>query len=274
MYEPIANSENNSPDCVQPQSPEDGLDDIKGMIPIDTGNRLVDGALPLLTLINAIQRLETPASVSAFYSSILQQLQNFENEVQHPDTRQALLILAATLDELIMATSWGSGFWLQETLCSHLFNRRDAGRYVFEVIDESLKDTDNHMDLLFLAFLCFKSGFSGQFNNGNQEGLNTLLVKLYHLFIKQGLLQKVKLENKNSYHEFQPLRSFPYRQTLLCFLGIFIFLFIIGGILIHEQKDIGIITLEDTRNVTNQPTDGYQLATMDKIHELLFNQNH
>ncbi|MBO9494530.1 type IVB secretion system protein IcmH/DotU [Thalassotalea sp. G20_0] len=273
MSDPVANPENNSPAYGQLQSPGDWLDPVTGMIPVDTGNRLVDGALPLLTLINGIQRLEPPESISAFYHNIQQQLQNYESEVQHPDNRQALLILAATLDELIMATSWGTGFWLQETLCSRLFNRRDAGRYVFEIIDESLKEADQHMDLLFLSFLCFKSGFSGHFNEGRQEELNSLLVKLYHLFIKQGLLQKIKLETNNNQQEFQPLRSFPYRRTLLCFLGALMFLFIIGGILIYEQKDIAIITLEDTGNVTNQPTDGYQLTTTDKVYELLFNKN-
>ncbi|WP_066016622.1 type IVB secretion system protein IcmH/DotU [Endozoicomonas atrinae] len=273
MFDSVANPDDDSPDSVLPELPENELDPINGMIPIHTGNLLVDGALPLLTLINAIKRLESPTSISVFYDSIQNQLQHYEREVQHRDIKQAALILAATLDELIMATSWGSRFWLEETLCSRLFKRRDAGRYVFEIIDESLKTPDKHMDLLFLSFICFKFGFSGQFSDGKREGLNSLQVNLYHLFIKQGVLQKMKLGFKSAQKEFQPLRSFPYRRTLLFFWGTFIFLFMIGGILIYEQKTIGIVTLEDARNVSNQPTDGYQLTTTETIYEHLFNKN-
>ncbi|MFK0573520.1 type IVB secretion system protein IcmH/DotU [Endozoicomonas sp.] len=261
-------------DNAQSHPPEKELDSIKGMIPIDTDNVLVGGALPLLALINAMERLESPASISGYYDCILRELQHYENKVQHPDIKQAALILAATLDELTMATSWGDSSWVGETLCSRLFNRRDAGKYAFEIIDECLKCSDKHMELLFLSFICIKFGFKGQFSHGKREALNSLQVNLYHLFIKNGLLQKLKLGFKSPQTECQPLKTFPCRRSLLFFLGALVFLFITGGTWIFSQKNIGIVSLEDARNVTSQPSEGYQLSTMENIHEFLFNKNY
>lgn len=245
-----------------------------GMLPVDLDSPLIDAALELLALINTLPRLEAPTSVSAFYDGVLHRLQHFASEVQHDDTGHAALILAATLDERVMATDWGGQFWLGETLCSRLFNRRDAGRYAFEIIDDCLKHAEHHQELLLLSFLCIKLGFSGQFNNGNREALNALQANMYHLFAKSGRLQKLKLMASVPGQEYRPLSSFSYRRSLSVFAASLALLFVAASVLIFGQKDVGIASLEDARNVTSQPTDGYQVTTKDAVYELLFNKNH
>ena len=245
-----------------------------GMLPVDKDSPLINAALPLLALINTLPRLETPVSVSAFYDGVVHRLQHFQGGVQHADAGHAALILAATLDERVMATPWGGQFWLGETLCSRLFNRRDAGRYAFEIIDDCLKYVERHQELLFLSFLCIKLGFSGQFNNGNREALNALQANMYHLFAKSGRLHKSKLMATVSGQEYHPLSSFSYRRSWSVFAASLVLLLIAGSVLIFGQKDVGIASLEDARNITSQPTDGYQLTTKDAVYELLFNKNH
>ncbi len=260
------------PDADDDEKPAPDL--AGGMLPVDIGSSLVDAALPLLALINTLSRLEAPASIPAFYDDVLHSLQHFASEVKHADAGHAALILAATLDERVMATAWGGQFWLAQTLCSRLFNRRDAGRHAFEVIDECLENSDHHQELLLLAFLCIKQGFSGQFNNGNREVLNALQADMYHLFAKTGRLQKTKLVATVPGQEYHPLSSFSYRRSLSFFAAALVLLFFTGGALIFGQKDVGIASLEDIRNITSQSTDGYQITTKDAIYELLFNKNH
>lgn len=243
---------------------------LQEMTPILTGNPYIDEAMPLLMLLNSLQRLEPPASIATYHKHLLNHLVLYRKKLLDKDGTQATFILAAALDEMTMQTDWSSSDWAGETLCSRLFKRRDSGRQFFQIVKEWLKNPADNIEPLLLAYLCIKAGFRGQFRFRHQDVLDSLQVSLHHLLLKEGQLNKLSLHFDALEVGIRPIKNTRFRRSALIFSVLMAVMLATGYSWIISQKESSVESLKQASIVTTYPAQGYRRATPEEIHELLF----
>lgn len=93
---------------------------------------------------------------------------------------KACYLLAAALDEGILATEWGrlSG-WENHSLLSQLFQQRNGGEVFFVLLQQTQQRPDNNTDLLMLSYLMLRLGFQGRYRHSDGHELAELSQALY-----------------------------------------------------------------------------------------------
>jgi len=93
---------------------------------------------------------------------------------------KACYLLAAALDEGILATDWGrrSG-WENHSLLSQLFQQRNGGEVFFVLLGQAQQRPDSNPDLLMLSYLLLRLGFQGRYRHSDGHELAELGQALY-----------------------------------------------------------------------------------------------
>ena len=145
---------------------------------VDLKDPLVNRLYPFLAVLSHINRIGDQESVP---DNLFGQLVEAVIKVQksYPDevTSIGCMWVVAAIDEKIMTSHWGAG-WRQETLCSRLFLRGDAGVHCFELLGQWLHHPTPNPSLLLVAYLCMKMGFRGQYRHGGKENISELYAQL------------------------------------------------------------------------------------------------
>ncbi len=145
---------------------------------VDLKDPLINRLYPFLAVLSHINRLDDQDTVP---DSLFGQLVELAIKLQksYPDevTSIGCMWVCAAIDEKIMMSSWGA-LWRQETLCSRLFFRGDAGVHCFELLGQWLHHPTPNPSLLLVAYLCMKMGFRGQFRHGGKERVSELYSQL------------------------------------------------------------------------------------------------
>ncbi|GAA4649812.1 hypothetical protein GCM10023116_20930 [Kistimonas scapharcae] len=145
---------------------------------VDLKDPLVNRLYPFLAVLSHINRLSDQSAVP---DSLFGQLTETAIKLQksYPDevTSVGCMWVSAAIDEKIMMSRWGAA-WRQETLCSRLFFRGDAGVHCFDLLGQWLQHPTPNPSLLLVAYLCMKMGFRGQFRHDGKERISELYSQL------------------------------------------------------------------------------------------------
>jgi type VI secretion system protein ImpK len=133
-------------------------------------NPLAQAAAPLLLLAGRLRTsASAPADVRALRADTLQAVRRFEARLRddgrsYDESRAASYALCATLDEAVLATSWGeSSGWGQQTLLVELHQQTFGGQKFFDLLDNLSQDPRANLDFIEFQYLCMAVGFSGKY---------------------------------------------------------------------------------------------------------------
>ena len=133
-------------------------------------NPLAQAAAPLLLLAGRLRTsTSAPADVRTLRADTLDAVRRFEARLRdegrsHEESRGASYALSATIDEAVLATSWGeSSGWGQQTLLVELHQQTFGGQKFFDLLDNLSQKPRANLDFIEFQYLCMAVGFSGKY---------------------------------------------------------------------------------------------------------------
>ena len=150
-------------------------------------NPLVTAASPLLWLAGRLNESAPPENVRLFRDHILSEMQQFDSAalargISNRTVRVTRYALCATLDDIILNTSWGGqSNWSTQGLVSSLYNETWGGERFFDLLGQLSLSPDDNIDALELMAICLSIGFVGKYRvmEGGQTQLNRQRHELY-----------------------------------------------------------------------------------------------
>ena len=85
------------------------------------------------------------------------------------------------IDEMVMATSWGSSsVWGQRSLLAHFHNETWGGEKFYSILSRTMLEPEKYHELLEFMYICLALGFKGQYalSPHGQENIQNILIKL------------------------------------------------------------------------------------------------
>ena len=141
-------------------------------------------------LVDLRQELETTCDLGEVrrktvneLKAVDQHLRDFKNELTNENRRNALYILTAFADEIMIYSSYaGTERWEDSPLEEQFNLTHMAGKRIFEKIDECVRTyDDSNLGMITLYFLVLALGFKGQYRYGKSTILIQLQSELYRL---------------------------------------------------------------------------------------------
>lgn len=132
-------------------------------------NPLVGTASPLLWLASRLSDSLAPEDVEDLRERVISELRRFDSEalaagmaIEH--VRVARYALAATIDDVVLHTEWGSqSLWTTKGLVSSLYNETLGGERFFDILEQMKTDPNANADVLELMAICIAIGFAGKY---------------------------------------------------------------------------------------------------------------
>ena len=156
-------------------------------------NPVVDAAAYLFSILNKLKNLKSYSNLNKLQNELITEITVFQDVIKnHGYAADYIIIcryiLCATFDELISETSWGN-HW-QPLLA--VFKQENQHKF-FAILERSIKDPVNYIDLLELIYLCLNAGYRGQFRGSdhNHFQLEQITNNLYqHIRSQRGNFSK------------------------------------------------------------------------------------
>ncbi|MBP2298735.1 type IVB secretion system protein IcmH/DotU [Azospirillum picis] len=132
-------------------------------------NPLVTAAAPILALVGRVRDLTQHRDVDSLRERVIGEMQRFEAACLRaglPATaiRNAGYALCATIDDVVLATSWGSqSLWAHKSMVSTIQKETWGGERFFDLLDQMAEAPDRHLMELELFYLCVSLGFEGRY---------------------------------------------------------------------------------------------------------------
>ncbi|RMI17412.1 type VI secretion system protein TssL [Pseudoroseomonas wenyumeiae] len=129
---------------------------------------LMIAAAPLLTLCVQLRQSLGHADVEGLRSRVLMEIEAFERRIvplglAARSVRAARYALAATIDDIVLNTPWGSrSLWTRRSMVGTLFSETWGGDRFFDLVAQLKRDPALHVDLLELLYCCLSLGFEGR----------------------------------------------------------------------------------------------------------------
>jgi type VI secretion system protein ImpK len=155
------------PVAPAPAGPADIVDWDK--LKLDRLGPLVAAAAPLLTLAIRLKARAVHDNVDALRDRVMREIHAFERRVTpsglSPQTlRASKYALCATIDDLVLATPWGSrSVWTTQSMVGTYFSETWGGDRFFDLLTQIKKDPAVNLDLLELQYYCISLGFEGRY---------------------------------------------------------------------------------------------------------------
>ncbi|MBS0964497.1 type VI secretion system protein TssL, long form [Acetobacter okinawensis] len=133
------------------------------------GGDLLSAAGPLLQLLGRLRQLRTPPNQTELRERTVRALRTFEDAARQVDIpmeqlRPAHYALCASLDDVILATPWGSqGIWAQHSLVSTFHQEVRSGERFFDVLQQIRQNPGRFMPVLELMYFCLSLGYMGRY---------------------------------------------------------------------------------------------------------------
>lgn len=156
-----------------------------------TGGRacpLVSAAAPLLDLCGNLAT-QAPADVEQLRLDALREINKFEIRIAPLQmttniVRISKYVLCATIDDLVLNTSWGSrSIWTKRSLVATVFGETWGGDRFFDILSQLKKEPHVNVDLLELIYYCLSLGFEGRYRVADRGVAELAVLKedLYRL---------------------------------------------------------------------------------------------
>jgi type VI secretion system protein ImpK len=132
-------------------------------------NPLVQAGSALLVLAGRLRDQIARADNDTLRRQVTSELRQFEDKARQSgvpteDIRRAGYVLCGVIDEAVMNTPWGAqSGWSAESLQSTLYSDTFVGEKFFLILNEAIGQTQRHIALLELLYVCLSLGFEGKY---------------------------------------------------------------------------------------------------------------
>jgi len=140
----------------------------------DGENIILSSASDLIILASHIRSLEPSNSIEQLRRDIEALITKFDQQVNQVNLSKevcltARYLICCLLDELVLATPWGSdSVWSNQTLLSKYHNETSGGEKFFLIVNKLLEQPQRNIDLIELCYVCLSSGFCGKYRLSKQ----------------------------------------------------------------------------------------------------------
>jgi type VI secretion system protein ImpK len=176
------------PQIQQPASIADGPDRI-----LTGSNPLLAAAASLLALLARLRNTARAPDAGDLRERAVAELRHFEQQardggVTMEQLRPAHYALCASLDDVVLATPWGTeSSWAARSLVSTFHQQVRSGEGFFAVLKQLIQSPGSNLSVLELMYFCLSLGFQGQYrlsSRGPAE-LDRVREDLYALIMRQ-----------------------------------------------------------------------------------------
>jgi type VI secretion system protein ImpK len=133
------------------------------------GEPLIAAAGPLLQLLARLRNTMSQPNAAELRERALRELRRFEEVARARNVPQDQLppahyALCASLDDVILATPWGSqGAWAQHSLVSTFHKEVQSGERFFNVLRQLQQNPGAFLPVLELMYFCLSLGYMGKY---------------------------------------------------------------------------------------------------------------
>ena len=167
-----------------------GLPDPNRSIPLDVvwnamtsgrACRLLSAAAPLLDLCGHLKTETAHPEIEQLRLDALREINKFEIRIAPLQltanvVRISKYVLCATIDDLVLNTSWGSrSIWTKRSLVGTVFDETWGGDRFFDILTQLKKTPNVNVDILELIYYCLSLGFEGRYRVA-ERGVSQLAV--------------------------------------------------------------------------------------------------
>jgi type VI secretion system protein ImpK len=138
-------------------------------LPQMPGTPLLAAAGPLLLLLARLRNTLNPPVPDGLRNKAIRELQNFETRAQSAQIpaeqlRPAHYALCASLDDVVLATPWGSqSEWTARSLVSTFHQEVRSGERFFDILAQMRKNPEVFLPVLELMYFCLSLGYMGRY---------------------------------------------------------------------------------------------------------------
>ena len=132
-------------------------------------NPLTACAAALFSLLNKLRHIAEYADIAQLKRDLIHEVKAFECAALNRRFSEQQIIIAryalcATLDDVIMHTSWGANSnWSEDTLLYIFQGEMWGGERLFAMLEHLRNDDEKHLELLEFIYLCLSLGFEGKY---------------------------------------------------------------------------------------------------------------
>ncbi|MBV8473629.1 MAG: type VI secretion system protein TssL, long form [Hyphomicrobiales bacterium] len=126
---------------------------------------LVAAAAPLLDLVGRVANARGALDIEALRAATVETLQRFGRDagVASDQGRDAHYLLCATIDDVVLSTSWGAdNVWARHGMVRTFHQDSTSGDRFYAVVSRLLGDPQGNRGCLQLAYCCLALGFEGR----------------------------------------------------------------------------------------------------------------
>jgi len=156
-------------------------------------NPIVQAAAPLLALLSRLRNTASQPDPADLRERAVREVRQFEQacraaEVPMEQLRPAHYAVCASLDDVVLATPWGSqGAWAGRSLISTFHNEVRSGERFFDLLNKLKQNPGSYLPVLELMYLCLSLGMIGKYRL-SQRGpteLDAVREDLYQIIVRQ-----------------------------------------------------------------------------------------
>ena len=150
-----------------PAAPPPSLPTLEDFAP-SSAPPLVAAALPLLNLVRQIRSTPQEPDLETLRRRVVEAVKLFERKtlasgVSAENARAAHYALCATIDDVLLNTTWGSyTVWARQGLVSTFHMDVTGGERFFDLLEHLHRDPGTNRDVLLLMYYCLALGFEGR----------------------------------------------------------------------------------------------------------------
>jgi type VI secretion system protein ImpK len=133
------------------------------------GSALVAAAAPLLQLLARLRNTLSQPDSGDLRERAVREIRRFEEvarsqQIPMDQLRPAHYALCASLDDVVLATPWGSqGAWAQRSLVSTFHQEVRSGERFFDVLTQLRQNPGGFLPVLELMYFCLSLGYMGRY---------------------------------------------------------------------------------------------------------------
>ena len=133
------------------------------------GTPLLAAAAPLLLLLARLRNTARPPVPGNLRENAMRELRSFETrakavQISPEQMRPAHYALCASLDDVVLATPWGSqSEWAARSLVSSFHQEVRSGERFFDILGQMRQNPGRFLPVLELMYLCLSLGYMGRY---------------------------------------------------------------------------------------------------------------